>query len=622
MPMKIFKINFLAYWFLAIGISWCSAYYYKDDFSLPFSAKPEWQTNFAYGRNGAIVASPQTSRSESSNWEPGLLTLRGFTHEDSGLNGYWACRNLLLTNLYSISAERPFGFEVIRTHARLEFSSTFTPDENSHVYTGLAMYADPDARVTEIFDNNTANQWNNGAGYLDFVDFEGAYGTSATIYQNIQSYYAGDDFAYSNQCRVAVRPDGSTTNITNLVLRRYRTNAINPINNETFASATPPGYNWDGSSVDFSTISNISGSAFCVHCRTNTGGWLILPVMSNVVALRFSTRISNNNSANLGAARFVVEFSTNSTNANAFWMPFQSSWPILSTNVNGFNTGGVASTYQAMSWDGPSLNSNIYIRIRAISNTVDFVLDAITAYVHNFANNNPLGFRIQHNGSTATFLINPNPYNSGAIPYPSEWLEIDKRSVFFTTAVQAMVTHAQRRQKTGLNNIFAWANYDDFLIRSATDGSSWLRQATTEDGLAIVISNQISSESAGLNLIALQGFELKSALAFPSLKVGQQPISIKPYVSGSYPKDNEAYLLQKGEELLLFLGKQISAKDVDKTVTLSGFKKIALASTVQVKADMLASMPSEKRGQYSTCGWEKSKELFPPQGPSELLTRR
>lgn len=132
----------------------------------------------------------------------------------------------------------------------------------------------------------------------------------------------------------------------------------------------------------------------------------------------------------------------------------------------------------------------------------------------NAPNNNPLGFRITHDGTYLRLYINPNPYNTTA-GYPNEWLLITTQQVLWKNNIQFMIGHGQMcNNSVSVPQIDA--NFDNLLIKSSADVSkqsinpnSMPASTTLTDykTLTLVFSNTILKQSgktnAGINYIKI-----------------------------------------------------------------------------------------------------------------------
>lgn len=92
--------------------------------------------------------------------------------------------------------------------------------------------------------------------------------------------------------------------------------------------------------------------------------------------------------------------------------------------------------------------------------------DAI--YNANSANQNPVGIRIVHNGSTLFFYANPNPIegDSKYDALPNEYIKIGQVGATFTDSMNFMLGVETPRRDTEMH----WVELDNLLIRSVADG--------------------------------------------------------------------------------------------------------------------------------------------------------
>lgn len=101
-----------------------SSFYYQEDFSGGSAFSNRWDSDFRYGRDGFIVDNvSSSSRIITGN----KLIFSGMPLMDDGAWSYhtiWVGRSVKLTNfngrrLFNASEYEPFGFEVVRTRARM-----------------------------------------------------------------------------------------------------------------------------------------------------------------------------------------------------------------------------------------------------------------------------------------------------------------------------------------------------------------------------------------------------------------------------------------------------------------------------------------------------------------------
>lgn len=95
-----------------------------------------------------------------------------------------------------------------------------------------------------------------------------------------------------------------------------------------------------------------------------------------------------------------------------------------------------------------------------------------TDAVHNpnSANQNPVGIRIVHNGSTLYFYANPNPVDGDGKyeALPNEYIQVGQVGATFTDSMNYMLGVETPRRDTEMH----WVELDNLLIRSVADGDA------------------------------------------------------------------------------------------------------------------------------------------------------
>ncbi|MBN8216566.1 MAG: hypothetical protein J0L75_07975 [Spirochaetes bacterium] len=590
------------------------AHAFFEAFESPIGgAGSPWQTNFCYGRDGT-VSSSSTSR-QSTGISAGKLSFRGWTCDNDDYNGFWSCRWILGTNQYAATAVEPFGFEVIREKGWLDFDSAYSVEKFKQVFLGIALYSDPSGLVNKVFDNSTSYNFQNGASYFDFVDYEGV----SDIARQKIGYYYGAEREVTNELRTAVRPGGGMTNVTNLFLRRYRT-AMAPLllsENFTNTSALPPGWAW-GSNAAILCGTSYTMSGADTNCLTlPVNGYIITPPVPYPAHLRILTRSSNTGSAQVSTRVYA---STNGTNG-PWIVPNPSTgnyWPcnIGANNQNGWSEPeAVADFLDEALW-----GTNVSLLIVNLGTNGNY--DNLRIYGASVPNTNALGFRLTHDGSQISMWVNPNPYGAGALPYPNEWLFLKSEPVLFNQRLQIMVGHGQRcaaRPNWYNANRYAHGEFDNLLVRSATLGTGlhW-----EDEGRRLVLRLALArGETAGVNHVRLSGNNLGVATrplrgARILLSGSSRDLSPVAWDDARFPGTDEISWRAGRDELSFVLGRQITPED-GSVVRL----ELDLASSparpvrVLVNADAFGSMPAGQRGRHATCGWQ---EAAPEEAPSAV----
>jgi len=185
-----------------------SYYYVREDFSSALGS--HWVSYFVYGRDGVIVPSAAGGTPSTLTVTGGVLRMRGTPNDGDGYrNGFWVGRNLYLTNRFAASAVRPFGVEMIRSYAFLDFAtnSTTATDSRRRCSTGIWLFVDTVPEMPKTLDYSRVNEWLFLQNHLEFANEVGVWGTEAR--RKIMYYDSAEvDFNPSN----AVRPDGTVYN--------------------------------------------------------------------------------------------------------------------------------------------------------------------------------------------------------------------------------------------------------------------------------------------------------------------------------------------------------------------------------------------------------------------------
>ncbi|MBN8216565.1 MAG: hypothetical protein J0L75_07970 [Spirochaetes bacterium] len=581
-------------------------YYVSEDFNAPIGAPgTAWRTNFCYGRDGT-VSSSSLSVQAADSIVSGKLAFRGWTCDNAAFNGFWSTRGILHTNTCTPTPEKPFGWEIVREVGLLDYDSGSGIEKFNQVLLGMAFYADPDQLVTEVFDNSATYNFQNGASWFDFGDYEGY----ADIALQKIGYYYGADRSLTNELFTARRPGGVSTNVTNLFLRKYRTAGSAPLLLlETFSNFTPPpGWDW-GSNAG--VVPGVSYSGFGTNCLVMpSNAWVTLPPLSRIAHMRMAIVASNTGG---GQPIHRIQVSTNGTNG-PWLLPHQGGnyQPCnlgANSQNNFYDTTAVATFIDEGLW-----NTNVTIRIT--SQGTNSYIDYIRVYGATTPNTNALGFRLTHDGSLVSMWVNPNPYGNAGLPFPNEWLFLKSEPVLFSRALQMAVYHAQRmssRPNWYEDNRYAHGNFDRLLARSATDGTGF-RTLPTPGGFWVLITNALSPDTtAGVNHVRLRGHPgwlsgagpgvVDRVRIFPGGR--ERLLELVPMDGARHPDENQAAYRREGDELFLVLGHQVVAADgaegaIDISLRIPEPGLLAL----HVNADQFDAMPSSSKGKYATCGWQ------------------
>lgn len=267
----------------------------------------------------------------------------------------------------------------------------------------------------------------------------------------------------------------------------------------------------------------------------------------------------------------------------------------------------------------------------------DFRLDQNTSEKQN----DEVGFRFVHNGSTVFFQVNPDPYDNDA--EPNEWMTIGSKEMTWNTGMQFMVGHAQKASRnnslpTG-SHFLQDADWDNFLIRSAAGTSKlYIPNTFVRPGIfqkaAFIISNTFSSTDSGINYIHIikpDTFLWPSAIADICVRTGYEgngelkTLKSVPYDHDRYPASDEAAIMIKKfynpasgvigkNDVRIILGSQISPlskitrSDIEIEIMLKplsdSFENDSFS--VFITAEQFENTPRHQKNRYATCGWQKS----------------
>ena len=586
-----------------------TCHYYSEDFTASFGpGQPDWLTNFAYCRDGTVVANSNRAQSlQYSGFSGGKLAFLGTPHDNDGFDGYWAGRWVLNTNKYTPTATQPFGWEIIRELGWLNYHYQYNTAPISQVMAGIAFYADPDNLVNEEFGNDTSKNFQNEANYFDFMDFDGY---TTAYYQRLVYFNAGDR-NLNTYLEQAARPDGSLTNITNAVLIPYR-GAFNlaAILTESFAStAVPSGWTLGGGAY-YTNVNNLSGGAYSIEMPANA--WVILPAVSNTCQLRFTARASNT----INNFRVQTYLSTNSA-------PWQR---LLATETYDSYTHSSGSSYAnpgnyPIRWEGVwETNVRIMISNTSVNHGQ---LDNFYLYTSSERNTNKIGFRMTHNGSKVSMYVNPNPGGNNSIDHPDEWLLLKEEAVLWNRDVQCMIGHAH---KYGYYNTvwsstarYAYTLFDNMLVRSAASGAKHyfdLPDDKNSAGCRLALTAEKEENEAGINYIRIILPENSKWPYAPvrTIMINDHKLSVRAW-NEEFPEDHEAAVIMvNSRELGIVLGKQWNCDQAQTLFTVFNRTldlNLQKNTIVQVTAEQFNNMPAEKKGKYSTCGWQNSILIEP-----------
>jgi hypothetical protein len=581
-------------------------YFVFEDFNAPIGAVGgPWRTNFCYGRDGT-VSSASLSVQAADSIVPGKLAFRGWTCDSATYNGFWSTRGILHTNVYTPTPEKPFGWELIREVGLLDFDSGNGIEKFNQVAIGMAFFSDPDALVNKVFDATTTFNFQNGAAWFDFVDYEGY---SDVALQKI-GYYYGADRSLTNELFTARRPNGGTTNITNLFLKKYRSAGAAPVLLlESFSNFTPPpGWDWGSNAAVMAGVSYGGLGTNCLAMPSNA--WVTLPPVDRVAHMRMAIRASNTGG---GQPIHRIQVSTNGTNGP--WL-----LPHAGGNYQPCNLGANSQnsfydpTAVATFVDEGLWFTNVTIRITSLS--TNCYIDYIRLYGATLPNTNALGFRLTHDGSLVSLWVNPNPYDNAALAFPNEWLFLKSEPVLFNRALQMVVFHAQRmasRPNWYEDNRYAHGNFDRLLARSATDGTGF-RTVPAPGGFWVLITNALrDGTTAGVNHLRFSGppgwlsgagaLVVDRATIYP--RGLARELEVTPHEAGRFPGERQARSRIEGDQLFLVLGHQVSPGDgPDGAIAVRFRIPEPGALALHVNADAFEGMPPAARGKYATCGWQ------------------
>ncbi|MFC1504244.1 hypothetical protein ACFL6D_02390 [Spirochaetota bacterium] len=251
-------------------------------------------------------------------------------------------------------------------------------------------------------------------------------------------------------------------------------------------------------------------------------------------------------------------------------------------------------------------------------------------------NNDHIGWRIIHYGTSIELLINPNPRGTNGAGMPDEWILVAKKEpVGWSNDIQYMIGHAGKHWQRGTEGFQeANADFDELLVKSSADYSELLLEpalialSPSEQTVTLVLSNEIAAslENAGVNYIRIiKPYEFDWNTDFTNTIVisnyyngSAQELVNTYYSSGTFPADGQAAIMTNyGEnEIRILLGNQITNMadasmeiiriQLQMTVSNEGFPNLPLKAYVM--AEQFDSMTDpKKKWQYSTCGWQRCR---------------
>lgn len=280
-----------------------------------------WTNSLWYGREGAIV--PAVSKPADSNngyghlltnylysfmsqqiMSNGKLEIKGCPSpgdSNSSRDGRWKGKYIFHTNRYSASEVTPFGWEVIREAAFIDLSDTainppaggnWVPgtslDARKHATLGLAMfYDDPLNPARKVFSIDRTYEGATFQNYFEFVEHMGFLTSAYRRYE----YYDSSEVSLESAFLGGVRPDGSSTNLSNAMYYDYQMN----VNSAIVLTNTT----WNSNAIGFRIIHD--GSSLNLYVNPNPygqrpaypGEWIYVGKRSVIWASNFQIMIGH-----------------------------------------------------------------------------------------------------------------------------------------------------------------------------------------------------------------------------------------------------------------------------------------------------------------------------------------
>ncbi|HMA99347.1 MAG TPA: hypothetical protein VKS21_00030, partial [Spirochaetota bacterium] len=279
--------------------------------------------------------------------------------------------------------------------------------------------------------------------------------------------------------------------------------------------------------------------------------------------------------------------------------------------------GGTFSNYPAY-YDG--VEHNLLTNIRSLDrpgggspvNIQDVVITSTGGGTRDTSpNSNAVGFRLTHNGSQLTLLMNPDPMEQNS--HPNEWLEVETvDNISWHSNMQIMIQHAVDLPGNFANGHSMNADWAELLIRSTADASGFNFQKQPGGIKLAIVNRLLPITNAGINFLKLRFPDISSlTLQKITVKQNKQVKKLTPvkYKVQKWPRKGEAAWWQEKDTLKIILARQIKAAKQQQKITISCLVSTAGLTAkpeVWITAEQFDFMPAEQKGQYATCGWQKS----------------
>jgi len=187
------------------------AYFLQDSFDHNGNG---WVSNFCYARDGVVW--PQLNFTTAIWITNGVLSNGGSPNNGGGnaRNGFWKGLMTYQTNLFQARPTAPFGWEIMRTNARIIQGGGAVNDARQQAEVSLWMFVwkQSPSPLTG------SNEWDIFDDFMCYYDFSGNYGT-LTQHSNEIGCYNGVPQAFNIQ--QALGPMGGYSNLTNIILWDY-----------------------------------------------------------------------------------------------------------------------------------------------------------------------------------------------------------------------------------------------------------------------------------------------------------------------------------------------------------------------------------------------------------------